>query len=560
MVAGSNSTESARARGSLPPPVRAMIRPEFYPERPEWVKLIQTHISYVFLTDEYVYKVKKAVRFPFIDCATLERRRHLCHEEVRLNRRLAPTVYLGVLPILQTSAGFALGESSDAGAQEVVEYAVHMRRMPQERMLDRMVERHEALPQDLRTIAQRIADFHHRAAADKAWIYGSAAAVHRMVCGNLVEAAQFAGKIFDAADLDAIDEYNRGFIETHWELLNRRARSGRVREGHGDLRCEHICMDTQPIVFDCVEFSERLRYGDVVSDVAFLAMDLDRLAAPGLGHELTEAYAAASGDHELATLLPFYQCYRAVVRAKVDALKSLEREVPESDRVRARDSARDYLALARSYLARVGPAMVVVFGLPGTGKSTLARALARRLGFDLISSDVIRKQLAGIPPTSRATAEYGGGIYRAGFTRRTYLTLLAEAEERLRKRRGVILDATFRHADERRLAVEAAARAGIRALFVECRVPTEVALARIGERESRADEVSDATAEIYARQLQDFETPHEIPEESRLAVDTSADPDAAIAAVMRALASQPAPATPSRSARRSNLRQLLNRL
>lgn len=560
MVAGSNSIESENARGTLPPLIAAMARPEFYPERPERVEFIQTHISYVFLTDKYVYKVKKAVRFPFIDCTTLERRRLLCHEELRLNRRLAPTVYLDVLPILRTPAGFEVGASSDSAAQDAVEYAVHMRRMPQERMLDQMVQRHEALPQDLRTIAQRIAEFHFRAAAANAWMYGSAAAVHKLICGNLAEAAQFAGKIFDPADLDAIDTYNRSFIETNWELLNRRARGGRVREGHGDLRCEHICMDTQPLVFDCVEFSERLRYGDVASEVAFLAMDLDRLTAPELSAELIEAYATASGDHELAILLPFYQCYRAVVRAKVDALKSMAAEVPESERLRARDSALDYLALARRYLNPIEPAMVVVFGLAGTGKSTLARALSRRLGFDLISSDVIRKQLAGISPTSRAGAEYGSGIYRENFTRRTYLTMLAEAEARLRKSRGVILDATFRHADERRLVVEIAARAGIRVLFVECRVPAEVALARIAERERRDGEVSDANAAIYSRQVQDFEAPDEIPEESRLAVDTSADFDRAVAAVIRALTAQPAPATPTRNDRRKSLRELLNRL
>jgi predicted kinase len=215
--------------------------------------------------------------------------------------------------------------------------------------------------------------------------------------------------------------------------------------------------------------------------------------------------------------------------------------------------------LARRYLTPVAPAMLMVCGLSGTGKSTLARALSRRLGFDLISSDVIRKQLAGIPPTSRATADYGGGIYSETFTRRTYITMLAEAEERIRKRRGVILDATFRHADERRLALEAAARAGVRALFVECRAPVAVALERIAQRERRAGEISDANAAIYARQIRDFEPLDELPPQTRLTVDSSVTPDQAAAAVMRALASPPAAAAPNRTPRRSNLRQLLNR-
>ncbi len=548
MAGRSNASESTKDH-RLPPLVAAMLRPEFYPERPERVELVQTHISYVFIADQHVYKIKKAVRFPFLDATTLERRRQLCHEEVRLNRRLAPTIYLGVIPIVETAAGFAFDENPHANA---VEYAVRMRRLRGERMLDRMVERHEATPQEIRSIAARIADFHQHAESSKGWIYGSAAAVHRMVCGNLAETEQFAGSILERGDLDAIDVYNRGFIEANWELINRRAHSGRVREGHGDLRCEHICLDGAPIVFDCVEFSERLRYGDVACELAFLAMDLDRLAAPGLAIELTDAYVAACGDDELRILLPFYKCYRAVVRAKVDCLRSLEREVPDSERARARHSARAYITLARRSMERIAPALIVVFGLSGTGKSTLARALSMRLGFDLLTSDVIRKQLAGIPPTSRAPAGYGEGIYTEAFNRRTYTTLLAEAADRLRKGRGVILDATFRHADERRMASEVAARAGVRVLFVECRAPAEVALARIAERERRAGEVSDASAAIYARQLRDFEPPSEIAEEARVGVDTSAALNPAIATVLQALASLAGASAPHQNGWRNN--------
>jgi hypothetical protein len=301
-----------------------------------------------------------------------------------------------------------------------------------------------------------------------------------------------------------------------------------VREGHGDLRCEHVCIGTAGdlAIVDCVEFSERLRYADVACDIAFLAMDLDRLGAHKLSEELINSYASLTRDSQFAGLVEFYKCYRAVVRAKVETLRSIESEVPIVERERARELAHRYFAMASRY-AKCGcarAAVIVVCGAAGTGKSTLARALGERLGIDVISSDAVRKRLAGVSPTARMRATYGAGIYTEEFTRRTYEALIAEARKRLAEGRAIILDATFRHPAERRPVVEMATHAGAPFLFVECRVHDAEVLRRLRKRDQRPGEVSDATADIYVRQRDDFVRLDEIPERRRLVADTSRHP------------------------------------
>jgi aminoglycoside phosphotransferase family enzyme/predicted kinase len=512
--------------------VAAMVRPEFYLERPSTVELRQTHISYVFLAGGNVYKIKKAVRFPFVDCTGLESRRHFCFEEVRLNRRLAPDVYAGVVPIMRTAGGFALGElidergrDADEHNQDAYEYAVKMRRLPDDRMLDRLVAQGSAGPEEIHLIAERLARFHRDAAAAQGWNCGSAAAVSKMVSANLDECERFESHTTNRAQLNALGEYNRKFLATHWALLNTRARDGHVREGHGDLRCEHVCISTAGdlAIVDCVEFSERLRYADVACDIAFLAMDLDRLGAQALSKELINSYARLTGDSQFAALVEFYKCYRAVVRAKVESLRSIEIEVPPVERERARELAHQYFALASRY-AKCGcarAAVIVVCGAAGTGKSTLARALGERLGLEVISSDAVRKRLAGVSPTARMRASYGAGIYTEEFTRRTYEALIAEARKRLVEGRAIILDATFRHPAERRPVVEMATQIGAPFLFIECRVDDAEVLRRLRKREQRPGEVSDATTDVYSRQREDFD---EIPERRRFIADTSRHP------------------------------------
>lgn len=510
---------------SLPPVVAAMMRPEFYPQRPAEVELRQTHISYVLLAGEFVYKVKKPVRFPFVDYSTLQARRHFCAEEVRLNRRLSPDVYLGVAPIVSRPSGLELGRIDAARnplpEPEVAEYAVKMKRLPQERMLARMVERGRVCPEAIDAIARKLAAFHAVASREQGECYGMPAAVWKMLAGNLAEIEQFIGYTMSARELTAVDDFNRTFVSANWALLRERARHGRVREGHGDLRCEHICLVDGLKIFDCLEFSARLRYGDVACELAFLAMDLDRLGAPALARRLVATYAEAAGDDAVAHLMPLYQCYRACVRGKVESLKSLEGDVAEVEREQAREHAWRYFHLAYRYARRCAPALVIVCGPAASGKSTLARALGQRTDFAVLSSDSVRKRLAGLPPDAPAAAPYGEGIYSAEHTRQAYAALLGQAYELIAAGRGVIVDATFKDRAHRRMFLAMAEQARMRALFVECRASEREVLDRLARREQQAGQVSDATRAIYLRQREEFETLDEISDRCRLVVDTT---------------------------------------
>lgn len=509
--------------GLEPRLIDAMMRPEFYPDHPAQIEAKQTHMSYVFLAGEYVYKIKKPVRFDFADCSTLAIRYELCREEVRLNQRLAPEVYLGVVPILGDDARFVLGEEGRDFNPHAREYAIRMRRLPDDQMLDRLVATGKADAAVVDVIAKKLAGFHRTASTAGGLRYGSATSIWRLVLGNLDESERFVSNTVTKSQFSVIEDYLKSFIGAHWQLLNNRVRAGRVREGHGDLKCEHVCLSDGIQIFDCLEFSERLRYGDVASDIAFLAMDLDALGAAHLADELIDCYAKVTGDEMVATLATFYKCHRACVRGKVESLKSIEDEVPSSQREQAHDRARASFSLAFRYALRGRPALVIVCGLVGTGKSTVSRRLSYRTGFEVLSSDRIRKRLAGLSETARAGGAYGAGIYSLSFDRLTYDTLLAEAHERLRDGCGVIIDATFKIPEDRRAALAVGARIGIPVLFVECQANEREILRRLHERTKKGDGVSDATAEVYLSQRTDFVPITEVRTGHHLLVDTGED-------------------------------------
>ena len=510
-----------------------------YPDHPRTVELRQTHVSYAFLAGEYVYKIKKPVRFAFLDASTLARRHQLCLDEVRFNLRLAPVIYLGVVPILRRAGGeLALGGESagTAAAGTMVEWAVRMRRLGESTMLDRMVAGGSVSVAQIRALAARLAAFHREAASDKGWKYGAAAPVWRLVRGNLEELAFDRSDKIAPSDLDEIEQFVRRAIESRWSLLNRRALGARVCEGHGDLRCEHVSLAGDTItIIDCVEFSEGLRYADVASDVGFLAMDLDRLGARGLSDELVGAYREASGDADFPLLIPLYKVHRALVRAKVESLTSRDVAIGRDRRAAAAEAARSYVELALDCARQSRPAMVVACGVSGSGKSTVARRLADRLGFEWLRSDEIRKRLAGVAPAERLSDSYGTGAYSYEFTQKTYAALLGEAAARLHDGAGVIVDATFAAPAYRAEALALAERAHVPVLFVECVASHEEIVRRLTARARRIDEISDADVATYLRQRGEFVALREVPQVRHLVTDTERGLEAVSASITERL-------------------------
>jgi predicted kinase len=346
---------------------------------------------------------------------------------------------------------------------------------------------------------------------------------------NFRETESFVGREISSAEYRRIRNFAEEFFRAHKSLLEARVHEGRVREGHGDLRAEHVCVTDGIVIFDCIEFNEGFRYCDVCSELAFLTMDLDYLGAEALAQQLVETYASVSRDPALSLLLPFYQCYRAYVRGKVECLKSLEGEVLEPERRKAAGEARRHFSLAYRYAqGRPPPALIIVCGLTATGKSTLGQVIRDRTGFALLSSDVTRKRLAGSDPTAKAGARFGEGIYSEDFTDVTYKAMLKIAEERLTNQEGVIIDATFKDAKHRRLFLELAERVGARVIFVECRAEEKEIMRRLQQRTREAGGVSDATQEVYLRLHDEFMPLAEIPLDRHIIARTDFDPNTAI--------------------------------
>jgi aminoglycoside phosphotransferase family enzyme/predicted kinase len=499
-----------------------MLQPQFYPHRPAGVRLVQTHISYVLLAGSEVYKVKKAVRFSFLDFSTLALRRHFCREEVRLNRRLADDVYHGVVAICRRGDAYAIGAEDDPDA---VEYAVHMRHLPDDCTLDRLLDRGATTMAMIERIAARLADFHRLAETSAAiTARGAPAAILQVLEDNYANARPFRGRTVSPGDDDAIQAFARGFLRTQAALFEARQRNRRIRDCHGDLHSEHVCITDGLVIFDCIEFNPRLRYIDAVSDIAFLAMDLDYHDRPDLSERFVERYAALAEDPDVHRLVAFYKCARAYVRGQVDSMKSAEAEVEAADRDAARASAIKHFALASRYAWSSAPWVVCVAGLSGTGKSTLAAALQQRTGFLQVSSDATRKELAraeGV--TSPAVGGYESGIYAPEYSARTYGAMLARAAAGAAAGRGVILDATFQRRADRNAARALAARLRMPCVFLECRCSDATARQRIERRVRGGVSLSDADWAVYLEQRRRYEPFAPDEESQRLVLDTDGD-------------------------------------
>jgi uncharacterized protein len=471
----------------------------------EPITVIQTQASAALLAGDCVYKLKKPKDFGFFDCSTPALRRHLCKQEVLVNRRLAPHVYLGVAPVLASANGrFRFGsiaspaEVAMPGAllegATVVDYAVVMVRLPNEATLEARVRAGTATPELLAEVARFVAQFHAAApSSEHIASFGALETIRGNWEENFAQMRPYIGRTLDAATFERIAEYVHRFLDRRTALFESRVRDGYIRDCHGDLRLQHVYLLDTPgkarvpaheiVVLDGIEFNERFRYSDVAAEVAFLAMELDGLHRPDLSRAFIESYAEVTGDNRLCELLPFYQCYRACVRGKVTSFQLDEAEIPADQREEARAQAASLFTLAADYTeGPTGPTLLLIGGLMGTGKSTIAQALQRALSWALFSSDSVRKRLARLDPTQPLAEAFGQGVYSPAWTARTYEALLEEARRTLANGRSVLLDATFLRRADRLAAARLATELGARAIFVECCCPRAVALQRLEQR------------------------------------------------------------------------------
>lgn len=437
----------------------------------------ETHVAVVFLVGDRAYKLKKPVDVGFLDMRTREQRLAVCRRELTLNRQFAPDVYLGIADVTDVDG-------------RVCDHLVVMRRMPDSRRLSTLVTARAPLPGVIVGLARKIAAFHATARRSPTiTAEGSRDAILSRWRASFAQLRQLCTTTFAPDVVDEIERLTEDFLAGREPLFAARAADFRTVDGHGDLLADDVfCLDDGPKVLDCLEFDDRLRWLDGLDDIAFLAMDLERLGAPELAEQLLERYAEFAADPAPASLREHYLAYRAFVRAKVACLRHAQGNAASAE------EAEHYADIALTHLRRGQVRLMLVGGLPGTGKTTVAGALADELGGVLLSSDRLRKELADRDPNESAAAPYQAGIYTDAHTERTYAELLRRARYLLSMGESVVLDASWSQQAHRDSATAVAERTGSALIELRCHTPSDVAAARIRARNSTASDADPVIA------------------------------------------------------------------
>jgi aminoglycoside phosphotransferase family enzyme/predicted kinase len=531
--------------------VRALADPAFYPHRPARVVHHETHISHVFVAGGFAYKLKKDVRFSFADFSTPELRRQLCHEEVRLNRRLCAPLYLGVREVTRGADGSLTLD----GDGTPVEPLVWMRALPEDGMLPVALDAGRVHDAHLVRLGRDLVRFH--ASPDTALADARLAEPDALLerwRHVLADAAPMIGTLLSAADHAVLCEFGEAFVHRHESLLRARAAAGRARDGHGDLHAGNVCLvderlpaeDGAPALesglyaFDCLEFSPELRANDVASEVAFLAMDLTARGHAGLARAFVDAYVAASGDDELHVLLPFYACHRASVRGMVHGLAAQSASSDDARTGLLADGRRHFVHATRLAWRAAGAAIVLCTGLSGSGKTTLAVALAETSGFRLLSSDALRKERVGIDPHAPAPAPLRSALYDETSRDAVYAALAEEARRLVAAGEPVLVDATFQRRAQRDRLHAVAREQRVPLVVLDCRAREDVVRARLEARSAHPADasagqpaLSDAGWDVYLAQRAAAEPPAD--DEPALRIDTSRERAAVREDAVRAL-------------------------
>lgn len=494
----------------------ALARPDFYPHAVKALKLHQTHISIVALTGSYAYKIKKPVNLEFLDFTSLAKRKYYCRREVILNRRASAGVYLGVVPITFDGDRYHL-----AGAGKPVEYAVKMRQLPDKLAMLQLLRRGNLDRNAVAKLARVLAQFHQSASTDGAIdSIGGWSTIKTNVEENFRQTEPFVGNFIDLHMFQIIKAATRSFLMRHKPLFDRRVKQKKIRDCHGDLRTEHIYFADGIQIIDCIEFNDRFRYSDITSDLAFLTMDLDYEDYPLVAQELLSDYLLDTKDEEMLLLMDFYKCYRAYIRAKVNCFYLQACNAATGRRKKLLAQTRRYLDLAYRYAVQfTRPSIWVVCGLPAAGKTSLAEALSKILGVGILHSDIVRKQLFGLPPDSHHVVPFEEGIYSEQSTALVYGKLLMMAQEEIEKGDSIILDATFARCHQRDEALRLARDLDANIVFVECTASDKTIAHRLSIR-GASPSVSDARRHHFGQIRKRFEPFTDVPAEMHIGINT----------------------------------------
>ena len=486
--------------------IQSLQRAAAYPHEVTAVHVIETHISWVFLTGKYAYKLKKPVDFGFLDFSTLAQRRHYCEEELRLNRRFAPELYLEVVTITGTPASPQIN-----GTGAVLDVAVKMREFPQQSLWQHCMARGEINAGHIDQLARRVADFHRRAdpAPENGASppYGSFRAVKQPAVENIDLIRPLLTEIEQGRQLAQIEAWTLAQLNRLQPCIDKRRPDGFIRECHGDLHLGNIAfIDGDITLFDCIEFSDQLRWIDTQAELAFLLMDLEDKGCDAWANQLLNTYLEYTGDYDGLWLLPFYKVYRALVRAKVNILRCAQEDAAADERARALETYTHYTGLAQRYMQPLRPFLAITHGVSGSGKSTVASAVAAATGAIRIRSDVERKRLFGLQPDqdSRATAEVD--IYTREATAKTFDRLAHLSCQLLEMGQPVIVDATFLNLEQRRRFKQLAEITRVPFAIIDCIAAEDTLVARLGERARLPGSVSEAGLDVM-RDQQGTRTP-----------------------------------------------------
>lgn len=501
--------------------IAALQNPSIWPDRPEQVELIETHISWVFLTRDFAWKVKKPVAFDFLAFSTLQERKRFCEDELKLNRRTAPEVYLSVVPICGTVA-----EPIIDGTSEPFEYAVKMKRFDDAGLLSRKATEKRLTPELIDQLAETIAEFHSRiprAECDSA--YGLPADIREDALDNFSTIEELAN---GDTQRETTVHRLKAWTIAEWarleSVLSKRRAAGYVRECHGDLHLRNIVeINGRPCLFDCIEFNAEFRWIDVISEVAFLVMDLEEHGEEQLARRLLNRYLEYTGDYQGLQVLRFYLVYRAMVRAKVDMIQLRDRGQSAAQRRVLLNEFGNYLSIADHDAERASPELLIMHGMSGSGKSTMSQRIIEHRPFIRIRSDIERKRLHGIGELERVTEEIAEGLYSPHSNHRTYAYLSFLVRTIIEAGFSVVVDATFLHANERNRFRTLAEKLGIPFRIVSCQASEEELQARVASREAESQDASDAGISILQKQLQIETGLDEEPPDELITVDTASE-------------------------------------